>query len=255
MRRDSTANTALDMFFAPVLGVDSINVEAKATAMAYGGTVSSFSTNLGVTAGMLPVTYDVNAWNTFIATGANPDGTTSLAANGLPQIQIYPSVSAPGNFGYISLNDSHVGANTLSNWINSGPSNSDISALSANGLIPVSASNNQWNWRGDTGFKASDVMAMNNQVGKTFIIPLFKPYNSSPTNYAAGTGQGANYFYNVVAFVGITIMPAPNSNRQVIVQPAPITTTTSIFASGSVAALSSSGNTSVTGLAPPRLTN
>ena len=256
MRRDGTANTSLNMFFAPAIGVPTLDVQAKTAAMAFGGIVDSFNTNGPYAAGMLPITYDFNNWNTFIQTGKDPDGNITLDSSGNPQIQIYPSVSAPGNFGWISLNDSHVGANTMRSWITDGPSNSDIQALVDNKLIPLSSHNaKSWDWQGDTGFKASDVMTINNYIGKTYIIPLFTPYNSDPANYSAGTGQGANYFYNVVSFVGVTIMQPSDRNRQVVVQPAPITDPTMVLNRSSIAPLSASGNSSVTALAAPKLVN
>ena len=45
------------------------------------------------------MTYDVNAWNNFLATGQNPDGNTTLDANGNPEITVFPSVKDTGNFG------------------------------------------------------------------------------------------------------------------------------------------------------------
>ena len=64
-------------------------------------------------------------------------------------------------------------------------------ALQSAGLIPVSSHDStKWDWQGDTGFKASNVMDLNNQTGKTYWLPLFNPSNSDPNNYSAGTGQG-----------------------------------------------------------------
>lgn len=254
MRRDGTANTSLKLYFAPVIGVSNVDVQAKATAMAYGGTVNSLRTDLPTAAGVLPVTYDVNAWNTFITSGANPDGTISKDANGNPQIQIYPSVKDTGNFGFISLNDSHVGNSTLRSWIINGPANSDIQALVNNNLIPLSSHNaNNWDWQGENGFKASSVSDMNSLVGKTFMMPLFKPFNSNSNNYEAGDGNGSNYYYNVVAFVGVKIMPVDDTNREVVVTPYPITDPNAILNPSSIAPLSGTGSTTVTALAPPKL--
>jgi Flp pilus assembly protein TadG len=255
MRRDSTANGSLSMFFAPAIGVSTVDVQAAATAMAYGGRVNSFRTNLGSVAGLLPITYDVNNWNSFISNGIDPDGNTNKDSSGNPTIQVYPSIKSPGNFGWISLNDSHVGASTLSGWITNGPANTDIQALVTNGLIPLSSHPaNTWDWQGDTGFKASDVMTVNANVGNTYIIPLFTPYTAAPS-YSAGSGNGSHYYYDIVAFVGVTIMQPSDTNKQVVVQPAPITDPNMILDPSSVAPLSSSGNSSVTALAPPKLTN
>ena len=55
-------------------------------------------------------------------------------------------------------------------------------------------------------------------VGKTFILPLYKAYSATE----AGQGEGKNYFYNIVEFVGVRVQYTPNTNREIIVQPAPL---------------------------------
>src|SRR5262249_3636438 len=134
MRRDANANGVLKLFFAEIFGMSSINLTATASATIYGGTVNSVA--VGRT---LPVTYDGNAWNTFLFTGKNPDGATSTDSSGYPQIQVYPTVKDPGNFGELSLDGSHTGASITAGWIDNGISSSDVSALKALHLIPLSA--------------------------------------------------------------------------------------------------------------------
>ena len=112
---------------------------------------------------------------------------------------------------------------------------------------------NAWDWQGDTGFKASDVMAINAQVGNTYVLPLFTPYDSSSNKYSAGTGKGANYYYNIVQFVGITIMTSPSKNQQVWVQPAPITDPNMILDPSTRVPLGSSSSFT-TAIAPATLT-
>ena len=82
--------------------------------------------------------------------------------------------------------------------------------------------------------KQSLVSAIENQAGVTFLLPLFQAYNSSPSNYQAGTGQGANYYYDIVQFVGVTILPVPNGQNGVWVQPAAMLNTSFVFAPGSI---------------------
>src|SRR5207248_288072 len=142
---------------------------------------------------------DVNAWDNFVRTGKDVDGNTTLGANGAPQVQPQPSIMNVGNSGWISLNDNHVGASTLNSWITNGPTNNDIQALIDNHLIPISSHDaTQWSWDSENGFKSSDVQTVNTNVGKTYTIPLFTPYSTSP--YRPASGQGSNYFYNVVRF-------------------------------------------------------
>jgi len=71
-----------------------------------------------------------------------------------------------------------------------------------------------WNWKGAPGFKASDLNDL--VVGKTYLLPLFKPVVATPGSYqatnkdpgsaAAGDGgTGSNSYYNIVQFVGVKI--------------------------------------------------
>jgi Flp pilus assembly protein TadG len=253
MRRDSSANTPLGLFFAPAIGISSANLSAPATATLYGGSINSFKAGT-MNSGMLPVTYDVNAWNNFIKNGQDPDGNSNTDSSGNPVIQVYPSVKATGNFGFLSLDDSHVGASTINAWISNGVAPSDISSLLSANLVPLSSHPaNTWDWQGDTGFKASDVSAINNQVGNTYILPLFTPYDSSSNNYSAGTGKGSHYYYDIVQFVAVTIVTSPSSNRQVWVQPAPITDPNMILDPSTVTPLGASSSFT-TAIAPAKLT-
>jgi hypothetical protein len=253
LRRDSTANGALGLFFAPVIGTSNVNVTATASATVMGGTVNNFSAVNSQNIGVLPVTYDVNAWNNFIKTGQWPDGSTQFDSNGVPVLQVYPSVKDSGNFGQLSLDDSHIGDSVEKSWIDNGLAPSDLASLQAANLIPLSNhSATSWDWIGDTGFKSALVQDINTYLGKTFIIPLFTPYNSSDANYQAGDGQGKGYYYNIVQFVGITIV-AGDVNRQVMIQPAAITNPSFVLSSNPAPA----GTTSytMTTFTYPRLTN
>jgi hypothetical protein len=225
LRRDSSANGPLGLFFAPVLGTRTVNLGAGAAAVITGGTAVSLQSVNGLPIGVLPVTYDRNAWNNFVQTGRWPNGMISLDANGIPQLQVYPFIQDVGNFGILSLDDSHIGASTIDGWIQNGIGPAQIAALTAAGLIPLSAHNpNLWNWLGDTGFKSDNVQTMNSNVGRTFILPLFTPYSTdtSPGGYQAGVGTGSGYNYNIVQFVGVRIVQPPNANRQVYLQPAAV---------------------------------
>jgi Flp pilus assembly protein TadG len=253
MRRDGQANKSLPLFFGPVLGNNTTNLKTTASATIFTGTIDSFAQSK-INSGMLPVTYDVNHWNNFLQTGQGPDGSALTDANGLPELPVYPSLKFPGNFGQLSLNDSNVGASTEQGWVDNGMSSADIKALTSNSLIPLSSHNPiGWDWQGATGFKASLVSTINSHTSQSYLMPLFTPANASQANYAAGQGQGSNYFYNIVQFVGVQIMPSPSNNGQVIVQPAAVIDPNAIFNQSTVVP---AGNTSqlVTTFTAPKLT-
>ena len=257
LRLDSQANQPLNLFFGPVLGTKTSSLNAIAAATIYGGQVNSFSTNGNV--GLLPITYDVNHWNSFVATGQSPDGTTQNDANGVPQLQVYPSVKFSGNFGQLSLSNSHVGESTESGWVQNGASPSDIQALISANLIPLANHPaNTWDWQGDTGFKASLVMTINNYVGQTFMLPLFTPVNAGTaannySDYQAGTGNGSHYYYDIVQFVAVTIQQPSSSNRQVVVQPAAMIEPNAILNPATIAPVGTSSQL-VTTFTTPKLT-
>ena len=236
VRRDATANTPLGLFFGPVLGISTVNMQATAAATIYQANINGFQNTSSFSLAMLPITYDVNSWNNFIATGQDPDGNVSTDANGNPELNVYPSVKDTGNFGLLGLDDSHVGASTVSSWITSGMSQSDLQNLLNNSaadqtpLIPLSQHNanilpsastdglGSWNWVGDTGMKTSVLHTLEGYVGDTFILPLFQPLNGTPGSaYTAGNGNGSHYYYNIVKFVAVQIIYV--DNKSVIVQP------------------------------------
>ena len=245
LRRDSTANGTLNLFFGKVLGKSTTDLTATASATIYEAAINT------IPGGTLPVTYNVNDWNNFVATGKDPDGTISKASNGYPELQVYPSVKAPGNFGWLSMDNQTVSASTLRSWIDDGVPQSDIDKLVADGLLPLSAHDTtKWDWQGKTGFTASGVMDVNTYVGKSFVLPLHKPYSSSE----AGTGQGSNYFYNIVEFVGVRIMMPDKINREIVVQPAAIILPNALLEPSSIRPAGTGATNSATIFAAPRLT-
>lgn len=251
-RRDATANNQLSLFFGQVVGTSQVSLTATATCTLYTGVINSFKSS---TTGLLPFTYDVNSWKDFIATGKDIFGQVSVDANGNPQVQVYDTSNDKGNFGGLSLDDSHVGASVTADWIANGASADDIAALKRADLIPISAHGaNTWDWNGENGFKASNVSDVNARTGQTFYLPLFTPKNSDPSNYAAGDGGGSNYNYNIVAFVPVTLMPTDRSNRFIIVEPASAPDNNAIFDLSTVTPAGTSSNKLSVAM-PPKLSN
>jgi Flp pilus assembly protein TadG len=245
----TTTNPKLSLFFGPVIGTSSVPITVTARATIYTAPINSLS-YAGSNLHVLPMAYDQAHWKNFLSTGKDPDGNSTTDSNGLPEIQVYPSVKDTGNFGELSLDDNHTGSNDVKNWITNGMSSSDVSALVTANLIPLSSHPaNTWNWSGNTGMQSDTVMKANNYTGDSFVLPLFQAYNSgsasansvqanasanpndqggngngngggsSSSTYQAGTGNGSNYYYDIVQFVTVKIMPVSDTNKQVVVQP------------------------------------
>lgn len=238
VKYDGTDNPSVKLFFGQVIGVSTLPSSGTAAATMYVANYDSLQNIAGVNGGLLPFTYDVNDWKYFLQNGKNVDNVQSLDANGFPQLKIYPSIKDTGNFGELSLDANHAGASQIKSWIDNGVTSSDISSLSAANLIPLSAHDaTKWDWVGNPGFKASTVMTVNDLVGHNFVLPLFTPYadgnggggagaggggkkgGGGPPPYSAGTGQGSNYYYQIVKFVMIKIMPVSDTNKEIVVQP------------------------------------
>jgi Flp pilus assembly protein TadG len=239
LRRDRSANGPLGLFFGRALGVNTVDLQATAAATIYTTTVDGFR---GPVVGILPMTYDLRYWNNFLQTGQDPKGTVTTDSNGVPELKVYAGTNGPGNFGLLSLNGEHVGSSTTQNWIQYGMSQSDVDGLKSSGpngqtptaLIPLSAhdatiapiagsgngwsSLGSWNWIGSTGMQQSDVNTLSGYEGQTFLLPLLKAYNpSTDSNYAPGIGQGSDYYYNIVEFVGVKVVGT--GSHSVVVQP------------------------------------
>jgi hypothetical protein len=211
-----TTNPKLPLFFGSFIGTPSVPLTATARATIYTAPINSFTG----TPRVLPMTYDQAHWNNFLATGRDSDGNALVDANGLPELQVYPSIRASGNFGELSMDGSHAGASTIRGWIDNGLSSSDVDSLIALNLIPLSQHPaNTWDWIGNPGMKASTVMDVNNFTNQDVVLALYQAFNSSSSNYQAGTGNGSHYYYDIVQFVTVKIMPVSDSNKQVIVQP------------------------------------
>jgi Flp pilus assembly protein TadG len=266
LRLDSTSggNGPLGLFFGSVLGTNNVNLTAAASATIYTGTVDNFSSTPNT--GLLPLTLDVSAWNTFLATGQSSDGIIHTDANGLPQYQLYPSPnSAPGNFGTLSLDDSSNNSSSISSWISNGLSASDLATLQTYKLLPLSAHDNtQWDWKGVPGLKASDLDQLT--VGQTYLLPLFNPVVATTgssyqaTDKSAGPatpgsgGVGQNAYYQVVKFVGVQITQL-DKGSDVFVQAAYVLDPAAIMSTSSITPMipGSSANL-VTTFTTPKLT-
>jgi hypothetical protein len=277
---EPTPNGPLGLFFARVLGINSVNLTASASATIYTGVVDGFSTagvappatavpgalpggGTGPAGGstnqvpsrLLPMTFDVNSWKNFLTTGKSPDGTvhTNAAATG-PVIQVYPSpITMPGNFGELSLDQSNAGSSYINGWIDNGVTAADLTGDIALGLLPLSQHLvTTPDWKGNSGLKTSTIYTTENHVGEVFLLPLFRPVLPGPLLYQAGIGTGSNALYSIVQFVGIRIVDA--SDQAIIVQPAAVLDANALFTGVAPAAPPTAGSPLLTTFTVPKLT-
>ncbi|HEV3119826.1 MAG TPA: pilus assembly protein TadG-related protein [Gemmataceae bacterium] len=263
VRRDEVANGPLALFFARVLGMSSVDIQATARATIYSGTVSTLQVIPGVDAHILPVALDYKVWDQFYATGKSPDGTIhSNAINGSPELHVYPYPgNAPGNFGLLDTGPPANNVPAFRNWIDDGQTPNDISYLLNNNLLPVSMQSPK-SWKCGPGLKSTLVSDFNSQMWKPNLIPLFQAVSYSPYQAASGQGQGATYA--IVGFVGVDISNATGSgnNMDISIQPMAVVDPTAVILNmlpagtqGSPLTPSSSSTTTITTFGSAKLTN
>lgn len=254
MRRDSSANGVLPLFFAPVLGTNSVSMTVSAAATIYNASsISSFNTSAGINGMLLPVALDQNHWNQFCLNGASPDGNVYPDSNGVPQLQVYPSPgNAPGNFGLLCVGPPQNNVPAFRSWIDNGPSSCDLSYLANNYLLPATAESPKA-WKGGPGLKSTLQSNFAGIVGLPRLMPIFAPITTSP--YQAASGQGSNTYYNIVGFVGVKITQATGngSNMNISVEPCAVLDPTAIYTTSTVIPAGSSSQFTTT-FAPPKLT-
>ena len=269
LRRDASANGPLGLFFGPAIGTSSVTLTATAAATIQAGSIDGFNTsNSTLNVRILPMTFDVNHWNTFVKTGQGPEGSTDKGANGYAQLTVYPSIKFVGNFGELSLDQGNDGASTISNWINSGVSSADLNSEYTSSLLPLSAHNplpapvyttQAPDWKGNPGLKDSTIQTVGDNLNGVYLLPLFKPVDPGvpdPSTYQAGTGNGSNFQYTIVQFVGvkITSVDSTGDNKAIKVQPNATITPNALFSSLQPAAPPTITAPLVTTFSSPKLT-
>jgi len=237
VRRDSTTNSPLSLFFGPAIGTSTWSGNATATA-SYNATryqVTGFNTTAsGPNPLLLPIGVDVNYLNTFLSTGQSPDGVVhdsytavlpssallppSNVSNGpdkIPELtDVYPDNTSPGNFGLVNLNFTNPVNNSpqFENWILNGPTPADIATFGANGFQATPS--NPTIVKGGPGMKSVLVSDLASIIGQSRVLPVFSAYS----------GEGSNTFYTIVGFVGVTVVQATGhgSGEQISFQPMPV---------------------------------
>jgi Flp pilus assembly protein TadG len=222
VRRDSTKNTPLNLFFGGVTGHKTRSMTATATASFALG-VRGFKMNTdGVTNSLLlPFALDVNTWNNAMAGNGpdtwnyNPDTRAFTAgSDGVKEVKLYPSsTGAPGNFGTVDIGPANNSTNDIIRQILYGPNAADFDAIG--GKLEL-GSNGSVTLQGDTGLSAAVKSALEQIRGHKRIIPLYEPPVVS---------NGNNAQFKVVAFVGITVLDVrlTGPTKYVTIQPTLVT--------------------------------
>jgi hypothetical protein len=217
----------LPLFFARAMGNKTASLIARATATLSPGGGFYIPPGSGLTCPLLPIAMDETTWNDLILNGvgsdnykynsnSNGNGTVTSGTDGIKEVSLYPGGNATlpsGNRGTVDIGSSGNSTADLSRQIRYGPNETDLAYLGgkiqipASGLLPLN---------GDTGLSAAikdDLAAI---IGQPRAIPIFRSVS----------GPGNNATYQICKFVGIRILyvklTGSPSQKQVIVQPAPV---------------------------------
>jgi hypothetical protein len=231
-RRDPTANGSLSLFFARVLGINSLNLEAQATAT-YQGNITGFRIQYpgSNTCKLLPYALDVNTWNQVLA-GNGPDswtrssnGTVTNGSDGIPECKLFPLSNGnggdggsgslpPGNFGTVDIGAPNNSTADIARQIVYGPNASDLSYFPNSTVqLDTSLSPPSMILEGDTGVSAGVKDELASIIGQPRVIPL----------YSSVTGNGNNARYTIVGFAGCTItevvLTGSLADKHITIQP------------------------------------
>jgi hypothetical protein len=224
VRRDSSANGPIDLWFAQIFGYKTVDLSASAAATVKDGAVGYRATARTGNAGLLPLALHVDAWRALLArTGVVGDNytfdpntrTISQGADGIPELNLYPGSGTgqlpPGNFGTVNIGPSNNSTSHLSSQIRYGVTPEDLSyyggelKLGPDGTLLLN---------GDTGLSAAIKDDLEAIKGTPRSIPLFRQV----------TGNGNNAMYTIVGFAGIRIMnvklTGAMQSKHVIIEPA-----------------------------------
>ncbi len=224
VRRDDVANGPVDLFFASVMGHDSVEISASAAAAFMDGIRGYRATEPTGNAELLPLALKDTAWiNLINESGTVQDnwsynattGAVTAGPDGIPELNLYPGSGGtqlpPGNFGTVDIGPPNNSTSDLSRQIREGVSPEDLSyfggslELGPDGTLELN---------GDTGLSAAIKDDLESIIGLPRAIPLF----------SSVSGNGNNSTYTIVGFAGIRILDVrltgAMSQKRVIVQPA-----------------------------------
>jgi Flp pilus assembly protein TadG len=250
VHRDSTRNGSLGLFFAPVLGIRTFDLSAKATAT-YEGGIRGFKIHAPGTSTckLLPFALYCCTWSNATtdpwydstqppgllqqtaASGTYPDnfarsssGTVTSGADNIFECKIFPisnngngngngnGIGASGNFGTINIGAMGNGTSDLNRVIINGPNASDLSVYPG-GKLQLDPTTGTVILSGNPGVSAGCKDAVTSVIGQARILPL----------YSTVSGNGANAQYTIVGFVGVTILECvltgSLSSKHITIQP------------------------------------
>ena len=185
LRRDSTANSGVSLFFASIFGINDADVSVTATAVLPPGR------NLTPGVGILPFSIPEAVWDT-----ATPGDEWSVYADKLVDDS---GNNVPGNYGTLDIGAANNSTSDLRDQILNGLRQSDLDALYSDGRIPTDThidSGENWDANGDPGLSSGMKSAIQAVHGQTRLIPIYDTVG----------GNGGNVEFHVVGWASARVI-------------------------------------------------
>ncbi|MDH3717450.1 MAG: pilus assembly protein TadG-related protein [Planctomycetota bacterium] len=242
LRMLSARDRSIPLSFARILGFNSTDVSAEATAI-FDDSVVGFRTNSeNPTSGLLPFVLHVDVWQDLMDGLTTDDnlsydpvrGDVTAGSDGIAEISMFPgggssgsgngssgnggNQAAPGNFGTVDIGDPNNSTFDLERQIESGPNLQDFSHHG--GELTLDAGSQTTTLNGETGLSASMASALDQIVGDSRSIMLYNQV----------TGSGNTAMFTVVGFAGIRIMDFQlnGGNKYILIQPTMVSDPTAV---------------------------
>jgi hypothetical protein len=217
VRRTSSQNGNVPLFFGRILGLNGIAAEAQATGAILRNFKGFKAPDNGQNLGILPFALDKATWDALLAGGGTDNyswdpvtQTISNASDGIHEVDLYPhGTGSAGNRGTVDIGNNNNSTPDIERQILHGVSPADLAAIGGELALD---SGGHLNLNGDTGISAGFKDALTSITGQSRIIPIFDQV----------TGPGNNASFRIVGFAGVRILAVDltGGGKKVVVQPA-----------------------------------
>jgi hypothetical protein len=194
LRRDSTANSGVSLFFARIFGINESDVSVTATAVLPPGR------NLTPSTGVLPFSIPKAQWDT-----TNAGDVWNVYADGRLEDDLGATI--PGNWGTLDLGLQTNSTSDMSDQMLNGLRQYDLDGLYADGRIPSDThidSAVAFSSNGDTGLSSGMKAAVQAIHGEKRLIPI----------YDSVAGGGGNVEYHVVGWASVRVIDSSWNGSQ-----------------------------------------
>jgi Flp pilus assembly protein TadG len=221
VRRVSSQNGEVPMFFGKTLGLSSVATEAIATAVIEKNVKGFRTPDDNETINVLPIAIDRETWNNLINSGTGNDNwrwdestnTVVLGADNIKEVNLFPQGSGwARKRGMVDIGSSSTTAD-LKRQIVQGINRQDM--LDLGKALEFDGSGNL-TLNGDMGISSGVFDELVSIIGKTRVIPIFDSVS----------GTGHNCTYTIVQWAGVRILDmklvGSSSSKRLTVQPASV---------------------------------